>query len=368
MFRGRIIRLVISSNARLCLDSKSLNAKILKFKPSYENGAKNMISESYLSCIAIAGGEAFEIEINPSQPTKVNALIDDGFQEYLSSRFDTVDLLKRAAKKSLDISNLAPEVVDAFLVITESFWDNAIEEPCSQNWPDHQRLREKILRGFRDIELSKAVPYANWLSACGNLVPSIGIASALVQSCQHDYVLVVAADRQAEDSDRIMENGASIFSDGAAACFITKEKNEFRIIDVISHAHLPLLSTQDDENYIEFFMQTQKTLLEFSQKVTHRIDRTIGSIQYLITDNYSSSFLSIFTEILQLSPDKLLTPTKRYGHIFSADTLWSLRDLQQKFSLREGDTVGLLNIGICTWSLLVLEATDLIHKLTGGNK
>jgi 3-oxoacyl-[acyl-carrier-protein] synthase III len=323
-----------------------------------------MIDESYLCCISLTAGETFEIDVTSSLPNKMADLVHDGFRKYFSSDYNTVSLLTSAAQKLLNLSKLAPEAIDAFLIVTESFWDTTIQDLHDENLPEHQKLREKILRSFCEIGLSGAVPYANWISACGNLAPSIGIASALVRSCQHNHVLIAAADRQIQNTDRVMDNGASIFSDGAAACIVTKVKNGYRIIDVISHAHLPLLSIQDNDDYLGFFLQMQKALQEFSTIIKKRIGRPTESFQYLITDNYSTSFLKIFADALKLSPEKLLTPTKRYGHVFSVDTLWSLHHLQNEKVLKKGDIIGLLNIGLCTWSLVVLEMTTLTCDLT----
>ncbi|MEK8174871.1 hypothetical protein NKH77_54905 [Streptomyces sp. M19] len=57
---------------------------------------------------------------------------------------------------------------------------------------------------------------------CGNLAPALEVASALLGAGRYERVLLVLADR-ARAGRRVMASGLSVFSDGAAACVVTRE-------------------------------------------------------------------------------------------------------------------------------------------------
>jgi len=65
------------------------------------------------------------------------------------------------------------------------------------------------------------------LNRCTNLLVAIDVATAFVQSGRHASVLVVTTDRVADETER-MTNFA-LFSDGAAACLVTREPADHAI-------------------------------------------------------------------------------------------------------------------------------------------
>lgn len=181
------------------------------------------------------------------------------------------------------------------------------------------------------------------------------MATGLVGTNQQVCMVVAAADRQPPWRSRVSGDGSSFMSDGAAACAISLDPRGFRILGIVSHSHVPLLTLGERSNYLGYLAELYEQLSRFAQLVEMRAGVTIRSLKYVITDNFSSQFLALFRDGLGLRREQCVTPAKRFGHIFSADTLWSLHELHQAGTFKPHDTVALLNIGVCTWSVVVLE-------------
>lgn len=129
------------------------------------------LSPAYLSSITVVGGEPCRLASAGEAPAVTRSLLKDGFAGFLHSDRDLVGLISQAAAGSLGHANVQPQSVDSFMVVTETFWDTHAGAPAAERWHPHERLRERLMRAFRDLGLVDAVPYANWLSACGNLGP-----------------------------------------------------------------------------------------------------------------------------------------------------------------------------------------------------
>jgi 3-oxoacyl-[acyl-carrier-protein] synthase III len=318
---------------------------------------------AYLSAIAAVAGTSQEVASLGHTAIVTQSLLNDGFSQYFRSDLDVVRLISYAAGASLKHAGLAPKSVDGFMVVTESFWDVHSIEESSAKWHVHDQLRERLMRAFRDLGITHAVPYANWLSSCGNLGPSIGAALGLVHSNQHRCVLLAAADRLADGRSRLTKNNMSVVSDAAAACIITDAPGEFEILGVFSAGSLSLISTQDAGNSWDVFLKLRTELKGFDNTVADRLGRRVCTLQYIIADNAHSMMLEIFRAAMDIVPDRFLTPSKPCGHMFAVDTLWSLRQLVNHGMLNAEDVVGLLNIGDLTWSLVVLRLAN-VHALS----
>lgn len=73
----------------------------------------------------------------------------------------------------------------------------------------------------------------------------------------------------------------------------------------------------------------------------------------MVTNNYSSANLEDFADVAGMSADRVFRRNvDRIGHIFAADGLINLADLEATDELAPGDRVLVLSSGPCSWGAM----------------
>ncbi|HET9895832.1 MAG TPA: hypothetical protein VFQ44_12965 [Streptosporangiaceae bacterium] len=120
---------------------------------------------------------------------------------------DLADLAAETGRGTMDAAGLPPDAVEAVVLCS-----NRIPGPAE----GHGEFVATVLTG---IGLGEIPVYGISLNRCANLLAGIDVAQAFVTSGRHRTVLVITADKVAEDADRMSQ--FALFSDGAASCLVT---------------------------------------------------------------------------------------------------------------------------------------------------
>jgi 3-oxoacyl-[acyl-carrier-protein] synthase III len=306
---------------------------------------------------AIGNSRGSPVPLGELEDVDSDFLLQDGFSRVIRSDRDIVEMAVQAVSDSLSRTDIQASDVDAVVICTESFWDVDVRMLRELTLPEYDRLHEGFLRGILGTGVVDAQPYGNWLSGCGNFVATLGMAKSLVESGRHRNVLAVIADRHPPQTSRMMKNGSSVYSDVACAFVVGSGRSGFEIVSIVSHTDLPLLKAHDSGNSIAESQGLKAALGHFARKIKTVTGRPLRDYPFVVADNFHRFFLEFMSDPLEIEADRLLLPTKAtIAHAYSVDGLMSAAHLFNTGQLKRGETLALLNIGMCTFGLAVLEA------------
>ncbi|MDY0810758.1 3-oxoacyl-[acyl-carrier-protein] synthase III C-terminal domain-containing protein [Kitasatospora purpeofusca] len=274
-----------------------------------------------------------------------------------------------AGTTTADISPLVTEIIH-FRESRREIWDLAATAAertlataarpdlvvyVSENDPDTTGSLARILDrlGLDDVE-----HLALSGQDCGNLVPAVRVASDALASGRSERVLLLLADR-AEGRDRIMASGLSVFSDGAAACLLSRGPEpagpRLRVEAAGSRTAVRLADADPAEQGL---LSTVRLASETVTALLDTLGRTRADFRYAILPNYRPAAQKFLLAAMRMPPGKLLLgPVTELGHCFSADLLITLHRLAASGALDPGDRLLLATGGPYSWSALAVEYT-----------
>lgn len=286
---------------------------------------------------------------------EVEFLMEDGFEIFIQSEYEAPEMMSQAIQETLALSGTPAAEIDAVVLGSESFWEESASSLHARGSTASDRLRDRFADALRRGGLEHAYPYANWLSACANFGSCLALARSLITAAQHRKVLLVLADRVTPNDCRIQQEGTFVCSDIAAACIVCDSAHGYRVNHTITHSALSLPAPRDADDDRAPLRAMTCAMRSFDAKVRAATGRRLRDYRCLVADNLHRMFLRMMCKSLDLDVKQLLMPTKAaIGHAFSADCLLSLRYLHQEGKLRDGDAIGLLNIGVSQFCLVDL--------------
>jgi 3-oxoacyl-[acyl-carrier-protein] synthase-3 len=295
----------------------------------------------------------------PARAVEVSALAQDGFECYVRNEAGTAHLAREAMSASLAAGATAPDAIDAVVLSTESFWD--IEDPeLAERFDPQIRLRHSLLNAMTTLGLSRAYPYANWMSGCANLGATLALAKALIETGQHRRALVVCADKVPPWAPRLMANGATVLSDLAACCIIGTEPRGYRLKKVVSCAASGLaafdLKVNTAMELVKLMREMTAALGRLADQFEHATGRRLESYETIVGGHYHPYSLQMLCNALRIRSEVLVREARaEFGHANACDNLLTLARLDAQKRLSTGQEVVLLNTGIWSWNIVLLE-------------
>jgi 3-oxoacyl-[acyl-carrier-protein] synthase-3 len=295
---------------------------------------------AYLSAVASSLGAPRPVEelAGDIGAELAESLCGDGVRTYLRSDDASWQLGAAAARATLARSrNGGP---DAVVYAT----DTNYEMPVS-------RLLAAFLEAV-DLPRTRAVAVGG--HSCGNFGPALQVALDMIAAGGAANVLVVTADH-ADPGMRLLDNGLSVLSDGAAACLVHTDPAvaDYVILDLAAQNDVGVyLATTD--------LRAKRSLINAVSASTDAALAATGmrldEFSSVLVNNYrrpSQQFLAMAVGDIALGvPEETLAAV---GHSFAADLLINLERLQDGPGIAPGDRHLLLGTGGRSWSLLALE-------------
>ncbi|MEU6256037.1 phosphopantetheine-binding protein [Streptomyces sp. NPDC047043] len=235
------------------------------------------------------------------------------------TELDTATLAVRAGRRTLQAAGVEPGEVDAVVLCSTAF-------PAEVG--GHGELIASVLHG---LELN-AVPVTGiTLNRCATLLTGLQVAATMVAAGRRRTVLVITADRVADESARMAD--FALFSDGAASCLVTRQVDgavESYEWVADAHAQDPASMGRGTEISADLAKAANRQLFAEAGIGVEEIDGLL----------HNNIFLPIVTmKEVQAGFDQSQLDTSnitRVGHCFAADPLINLVDRQSAGTVRPG--------------------------------
>lgn len=264
---------------------------------------------------------------------------ENGLDRYRAADQETWELARLVAERSLAAAGLPP---DLLLYATSSDPDPA----------------ESLPRITGELGLPDLAYLAVCGHGCGNLGPALALAADALHAGRVDRVLVVLADR-VRAGGRVMPSGLSVFSDGAAACLVTRDDataagRRARIMALTTRNHARPGGPGDSGGSL---LSIAATAADATTGVLRAAGRPAGEFGRVLFANYRVTSQRFLASAMGFPPEALtLGEVGRFGHCFGADVLVTLDSLAAAGQVSAGDRLLASATGPHSWSVLAIEA------------
>ncbi len=189
---------------------------------------------------------------------------------------------------------------------------------------------------------------------CANLGLGLQVASRLASSEPSGAALLILGDKAVSD-ERLLQNEASVLSDGAAACWVGEDASTpgFEVIGfgfaTQADANLETTKVAVARQSVFLVDQAVANLLKNARVELQRFTRVLVS-------NYREGPRTLLAYAAGFRRETVMaTNTAQFGHCFAADHLMTLRLPQTVDSLRNGESILVLATGPRTCSAIGLR-------------
>ena len=205
-----------------------------------------------------------------------------------------------------------------------------------------------------DLRLEGAVVVGIGQQACTSMLGSIRLARALlVAEPDMARILCVTADRFPTGAR--YEQAYSLISDGAAACVVSREAGDYRLVAAHHITNGAMVSADDDETVGAYFSYTARLVGE----LLARAGRSSADVAWVVPQNTDPRAWRILARLLGIDEDRVFAPSlPDVAHVISADNIVNLAWLEGRDVLQPGDLVVMVMAGYgMNWQALLVEKT-----------
>ena len=203
-----------------------------------------------------------------------------------------------------------------------------------------------------EFGLSGATVFGLDQQACTGALGSMRLARGLIAAEQDiRRVLCVTADRFPEGA--LYEQAYNLVSDGAAACVVSAERSEFRVVACHGLTNGALARATDEETAGMFFSYGLAAI----RGVLSRARLGIEDIASIVPQNTHANAWRILAGLLPFPIERIRFPALEHaGHVVSADNLINLKVLIESNAVHPGEYVLLFMAGYgLNWQCVILE-------------
>lgn len=295
------------------------------------------MTEFHLSAISYELGEPHAVAELGEEIAADVGRPDQGLEYFLVSGQEPRQLARSVCERTLGKSAGPPDLI---LYVSEND-PRAAESPA---WIAH----DAGLADVRHLTLSG--------HGCGNLGPALQVARDALDSGRHERILLVLADC-ARDGERLMASGLSVFSDGAAACMVTREPAEAEGCQLLVTALSSRIRVELGPGQSGQSLLTKVELAEMSvADILRDTGRTREEFDYALLPNYRTISQKFLVTALGVPMQRLLFgPVAELGHCFSNDILITVDRYTTSGRLKPGDRLLACMPGTYSWSMMACE-------------
>jgi 3-oxoacyl-[acyl-carrier-protein] synthase-3 len=291
----------------------------------------------YLSSIGYVHGRRRSVADLGNLPACAS-LLADGLATYRAADGEVWELATVAAESTLGMAAGRP---DAVLYVSQNEPDSAESLP---------RIADRL--DLTDVDYLSLSGHD-----CGNFGPSLRAARDMIHSGGCDRVLLLLADR-ARSGRRVMANGLSVFSDGAAACFVTRDPRnasgpQFGVDAVVGRTRVRVDDgTSPGEGILPTVVLARATV----DAVLRGTGREREDFQHVLFPNYRTTAQLFLAAAMGFPAERLLPGSVAdLAHCFSADILVTLDEQHAAGRLQPGSRLLASTTGPHSWSSIALE-------------
>jgi 3-oxoacyl-[acyl-carrier-protein] synthase III len=286
-----------------------------------------------------------EIPQLAADPEALGAFEARGFKHYTRSDLSLADQAARASRGALRAAGLSPGDIDAVLIgSTELRWFDDVQE----------RIAGDFLRalGFGNTFVAGVN-----LGGCTNYTTLLRMARGLIAGEGYRHVLVVESNKCLHDgSDRLVMPDLSVFSDGAAACVVTRDAPQF-IVRGLAQVTTPVppAYTIGPGATVAHRMASMRFVLE---RALREAGVTRADIRQFLLPNHGTHMLNHIVARMGI-PGRRVHVSNLYwlAHAWSADTIINLHSFGYYHGFQPGDLMAIVSWSEFSFTSVVLEST-----------
>ena len=282
-------------------------------------------------------------------PQVIGKLKEVGLKYYRTTSKPVFEIAALAIRNFFSKNLVRPEEIDAVVFCTNSFW-------CKDEFSEYS-LSDFLLK----VGLDYAYPIASSFSYCGNFLTGARTAYNYIQEGEFKNVLLVVADRVADDTTRVVPPAISIGSDAASCCLLTSQPLfglEILGISQSMNARMGKLDPgRDFRDYTQGVAKGVTTNIK-NTLLKARVEKE--SLTTVISNNYNRWVTPAMIKIADIPVDKLnLANITRFAHAGASDICINLADHLDVMSGREDEKILLLSTGPVMWgSAIIMRTTN----------
>lgn len=268
-------------------------------------------------------------------------------QRHLAETEETSDLAYEAAKQAIEKAGISPEKIDLIIVSTVTQDQNFPSVAC--------QIQERLgISGCGAFDIS---------AACSGFIYATTIAKQFIESNNHEYILVVGAEKLSKIVDWEDRNTAILFGDGACAAVIGRVSEGRGILahelgaDGTGGKHLYL----SQENFVqmngrEVFKFAVRQMGESAINVLEKAGYQKEDVDYLVPHQANMRIMEAARERLDLPEEKMSKTIHKYGNTSAASIGISLVDDVAEGRIKDDDLIVLVGFGGgLTWGSLLVR-------------
>jgi 3-oxoacyl-[acyl-carrier-protein] synthase III len=247
-----------------------------------------------------------------------------GWGSFWKSERPAVELSLEAARRTLKVSGISPEDIDALIL-------------CATEFPAGIAAHAAYCGRFvRDLGLREDLFLVGvTLNRCTTLLSALSLAHGLVKGGQRRAILVISGDRISSECDRFQK--FALFSDGASSCIVAAG-------DLDGYAILGTASAVD--------ARSMDPDGEISAKLACRVnERLLSQVRIAQADIKVALHNNLFLPIVKMkehqagfvSRQLFLENINAKGHCFGSDPLINLADYAAKGLTKRRDHLMLVS-------------------------
>jgi 3-oxoacyl-[acyl-carrier-protein] synthase III len=321
------------------------------------------MTQTFMSCPVVRPGEERAVSLLLEEPARnqardgeIHRLIADGFKSYRQFDGDILDLVSDTIREAAAIAEINPAQIDAVLFASDSYWENEIERTGQYL---HGVSRFRLLKAAREGGLVNAQPFANWLSACGNVGATLALARGLVAAGQHRHAMVVSFDRIPSGTARLMGNGTSIFSDGAAAFLVSSDTQPFALLGHAGRSSARLANPNimfGGASPALVMLETVKAINQVKIALFEQTELQPGDYNHVLMPNIRTDVAAALGGLLGVSAGQMRRKTLAdHAHLHANDNLLALLALETAGAISADENLLLFNAGTWAWHLTAIR-------------
>ena len=274
------------------------------------------------------------------------------------------DLAEKAARRALEMANVAPEELNAIIVATIT--------------PDHIFPSTACLLQHR-LGATKAFGF-DLEAACSGLIFSLETARGLMAvNKKYKYVLVIGADKLSSVVNWEDRNTCVLFGDGASAvllenrpgeddCFLASDMGvDGNSLDILS---LPaggsrnpasVQTVNDKMHYIhmagrDVFKLAVNAMVTSCRKVLEEANVSIDQVRWLIPHQANERIMKAVAQRLPLAEERVFMNIGKYGNTSAASIGICIDEMKRSGQVEPGDYVLLTAFGGgLTWGAILIR-------------